>query len=204
MKPTLLHYLILASLLIATPIHAQDISKFTQEVSFFYLHPSKEHYNTLQRQADKFAGALEGKGNRADLLVAEWIARVSQRYHWPITGGSSIANKAGDIANGQSQIANYVRNDRNVDPSKIDIWWMDFFATGDSAHLGKILRHAEKLRAGQKAGEMLVPFSASWSFKSNCRQHPAVLAYANDCLKTNKFPEKRDFLQDCVSYSEKK
>ena len=61
MKPTLLTYLILGSLLIATPIHAQDISKFTEEVSFFYLHPSKEHYDTLQRQADKLQALLRGK-----------------------------------------------------------------------------------------------------------------------------------------------
>ena len=205
MKRTrLAHYLVVAVVLVATRVHAQDINRFSEEISLFYLHPTKEHYDILQQRADKYAGVLQKKGNRADLLTAAWIARVSQKYHLEITGRSEIAAKAREIAGGQSQIAKYVRDDNSIDPGKLDIWWVDFYATGDTEYLGKILRHAEKLHAGQKAAEMLVPFAASWSFKSNCKQHPAVLAYAKSCLKTNKFPQKKEFLQECVNYSEKR
>src|SRR6266446_3337474 len=192
MKRTrLAHYWVVAVVLAATRVQAQNINKFSEEMSHFYLHPSKQHYDMLQQQADQYAGVLQRKGNRADLLTAAWIARVSQKYHWEITGRSEIATKAREIAGGQTQIANYVRDDKSVDPSKLDIWWVDFYATGDTEYLEKILRHAEKLHAGQKAAEMLVPFAASWSFKSNCKQHPAVLSYAKGCLRMNKLPQKK-------------
>jgi ribosomal protein L16 Arg81 hydroxylase len=205
MKRTrLICYLAVAAVLSATPAWAQDVDKFSEEMSHFYLHPTKQRYELLQQEADKYAASLRKKGNQVDLLTAAFIACAAQRYHWGTTGRSEIATKAREIANGQSQIAKYVRDDQRVDPTKLDIWWVDFFATGDKEYLEKILRRAEKLHAGQRAAQMLVPFAASWSFKSNCKQHAAVLAYAKDCLKTNRFPQKNDFLQDCVHFAEKR
>ena len=200
---TPLRYFTAAIAIAAVPLQAQGLQRLDKEMSHFYLHPTREQYNTLQTHADQCAAALQRQRNRADLYAAVMIAKISEKYHWDIIGKSQIADQAREITNGRSPIATYVRDDRSVDPGKFDIWWVDFYATGETKYLEKILRYAERLHKGQRAAQMVVPFAASWSFKSNCKQQPAVLTYAKDCLKTNRFPQKKDFLQECVHYAEK-
>lgn len=192
------HTWLVAIALFALSARAADLQKFGEEMSYFYLHPTKERYAHLQSEADRFADSLKGKGN-ADLLTAVMIAAASQKHDWEITGRGKISNLAREIYKGDSKVAKYVRDDSTVDVGKLDVWWADFFATGDTKYLEKILRYAKNPQPGERAADFMMPAMAAWSFKSNCQQHKAVMAFAKRCLESNTFPTKDGFLKECVS-----
>ncbi len=179
------------------PARGDDLEKFGVESSQFYLTPTKQRYEELQSNANRLADSLSARGNAA-LLAAAMIAKISQTYHWDISGKGRISDKAREISEGSSEVAKYVQDDAIVDLSKLDVWWGDFFATGDKQYLNKILRYARHPQPGEHASDFMVPAMAAWSFKSNCQQHKAVLEFAKQCLEANAFPEKKDFLKACV------
>jgi hypothetical protein len=199
---TLVILLLVKSVIAASsrPRTAQDqvLWNFAEENSYFYLNPTKQRFNELERQADGFANALEGDG-KADMLTAVEIAKISEKYQWEIVGSGKISDMARQIRGGTSRLAQYVDDDGQVDLHKLDVWWVSFFATGETKYLAKILKYAEPLQRGKPATAQLVPFAASWSFKSNCGQHQAVVAFAKQCLETNSFPSKKDFLKQCIA-----
>lgn len=183
---------------IALSARADNLQKFGKQMTYFYLAPSRSNYEHLQSEADQLASSLEKKDNVA-LLAAVVVASASQKYHWEITGRGDISDLAREIAKGESETARYVKDDSKVDVGKLDVWWADFFATGDTKYLGKILRYAKYPQPGEHAADFMMPAMAAWSFKSNCLQHKAVMAFAKRCLKSNTFPTKIDFLTECVS-----
>lgn len=185
----------------SNPSPAANVNKFGDEMTYFYLTPGPENFRHLQAEADRLANSLPKSGN-VDLLAAVVIATAAEKHHWKITGAGQISRLAEEIRTGISQTAKYVRDDSNVDVSKLDIWWADFFATGDEKYLARILRQAKNPRPGERAADFMMPAMAAWSFKSNCRQHNAVLAFARSCLRSNVFPEKEEFLHECVKYGE--
>jgi hypothetical protein len=184
--------------MIALSARADDLEKFGKEMTYFYLTPSRANYEHLQSEGDRLAGTLAKKDNVA-LLAAVVIASASQKYHWEITGRGEISGLAREIAKGESKTARYIKDDSEVDVGKLDVWWADFFATGDTKDLGKILRYAKYPQPGEHAADFLMPAAAAWSFKSNCQQHKAVMAFAKHCLESNTFPTKVDFLKECIS-----
>jgi hypothetical protein len=139
-----------------------------------------------------------GPTYNVDLLAAVEIAAASEKYHWEISGRGRISHLAREIREGESQRARYVQNDLVIDVAKLDVWWADFFATGEEKYLAKILRQAKHPQLGERAADFMMPAAAAWSFKANCRQHKAVLAFARRSLETNAFPEKKEFLKECI------
>jgi hypothetical protein len=188
---------VLVMVLFALPVRGDDLEKFGHEMSYFYLTPSVERYQHLQSEADRLANSLHAKGH-ADLLAAVVIAAASEKHHWEITGRGGISDLARQIAKGESKTAKYVKNDSMVDVGKLDVWWAGFFATGDTKYLGKILRYAKHPQPGEHAADFMMPAMAAWSFKSNCQQHNAVMAFAKECLRSSAFPTKVEFLKECV------
>ncbi len=59
------------------------------------------------------------------------ISKASQAHGWPIQDGP-FAKLAREISAGTSDVAKFVSDDRVVDTSKLDIWWVSSFATGES------------------------------------------------------------------------
>ena len=186
---------LLAIVLFALPVRGED---FGHEMWTFYLQPSLQRYQHLQSEADRLANSLHTKGH-VDLLAAVVIETASEKHHWAITGKGEISDLAREIAKGESKTAKYVKDDSMVDVGKLDVWWAGFFATGDTKYLGKILRYAKYPQPGEHAADFMMPAMAAWSFKSNCRQHKAVMAFAKRCLESNTFPTKIEFLKECVS-----
>lgn len=187
-------------LMFATLSRADQFKAFSEELPYFYLKPTKDRYVKLQADADRFASKVQKQGNGADLLVAVMIAKISEKYHWGIAGEGRMSAMAREITKGNSRLAKYVASDTEVDPSKLDIWWVNFFATGETEYLGKILRYAETPKGGP-LGDMVVKWAAAWSFKSNCKQHKAIAAFARECLRRSLFPGKREFLKECISHA---
>jgi hypothetical protein len=178
----------------------QALDKFGERMSYFYLNPTKQQYDELQSGADRFAAAMQKLGNKSDVSTAAFFAKVSEKHNWDITGKSNVADMAREIRSRHSQLANYVEDDRQVDPAKLDLWWSSFFATGETKYLAKILRYAEPLkRTKHITSDLMIAYAATWSFKSNCGQHKAVAAFAKECLDSNAFPSKKDFLKECIA-----
>jgi hypothetical protein len=183
---------------------ADTIEDFGKQMSYFYLAPSQEAFSVLQKNANQFRDKIEGANNGADTLVAVLIARVSQKYQWPI-GGGVFGDRAKEIIEGKSTLAKYVSDNSQVDPSKIDVWWADFFATGDEQYLENIFQYtggALPMGGDEKA---LVAGSANWSFKANCRQHEKVLEFARKKLKSASLPEAQvKFVNECIAFANRK
>lgn len=180
----------------ATP---SDTYSMGAEVMRFHLAPSRQRFEQLEAGIDRLATTLRAKGNEADRNMAVFLARAAEMHHWPITGKSPIAQTAREIAAGKSALARYVRDSQAVDLGKLDIWWASFFATGESKYLALLLSHAREPRPGEHAADFMVPAMAAWSFESNCRQDPTVLAFAREALAKNAYPEKTAFLKQCVA-----
>ncbi len=185
--------------LLAQTARAGKLDKLGDEVAYFYLNPSRENFLRLQTEADRLEDSLPKESN-ASLLIAVEIATAAEKHHWKISDGGQISRLAQEVRAGKSELAKYVRDDSIVDVVKLDIWWAGFCATGDDRYLAKILRRAKHPQPGERAADFMMPAMAAWSFKTNCRQHKAVLRFARSCLKSNAFPGKKEFLQECVKY----
>jgi hypothetical protein len=203
MKSIALLFCLAASLWCQTVL-ADDLEEFGSQISYFYLAPSQESFSAFQKNANKFRAKLEGAGNGADILVAVMIAKISQTHHWPIEDGA-FAKRAKEIAEGNSQLAKYINDDSQVDPTKLDIWWASFFATGEERYLGNIFKYAGLDLPERDIGRMLIVGAATWSFKSNCRQHKKVLEFAKKKLNSPTLPgAQAKFVKECIEFAEAK
>ncbi len=183
---------------------ADDVGDMCRALTYFYLHPSKKEFKGIQRRANVSFDILKSKENGALLLAAVGIARIAQKYGWPLIKGS-LTDVAKDIVGGKSKLAKYIDDDSVVDPSKLDIWWVSFMVTGDEKYLDKLLNFAGKPMLEDDPNEMVVIGAASWSFKSNCCQHKKVLEYAKKKLADGNLRGKQaEFIKRCVEEAEKK
>ena len=203
MKPVAI-VIYLVAILWCQSVSANDLEDFEEQMSYFYLAPSQESFTMFQNRADKFREKLEGAGNGADILVAVMIAKISQMYNWPVSG-DTFSKRAEEIMKGKSRLAKYVNDDAQIDPTKLDIWWASFFATGDERFLEKIFQYAGLEFSNGDGRRMLVIGAATWSFKANCRQHKKVLEFARQKLNSPLSSEAQvKFVKESITFSESK
>jgi hypothetical protein len=134
----LLHKLIRSLFLIPCLLYAGTVEDFGKNMTYFYLSPTPDKFEEFQNQAAEFEKIPSKTDNGADLLVSVMVARISEKNSWPIRGDSGVGKKAKEILKGESKLAKYIADDRQVDPGKLDIWWAGYFATGNESYLGKI------------------------------------------------------------------
>lgn len=89
-----------------------------------------------------------------------------------------------------------IREPSGVTPEVLDVYWMSFFATGDDSYLDRILAATQGVSGRNVIN--LVTGAAQWSFKSNCQQHPAILAYAKGRRASPRNGAEASFLDDCI------
>ena len=172
------------------------------QMSTFYLNPTREKFESYQSLAQKFGDEIASKKNGAELLIAISLWRISEKYSWPINGEGNLFKVAESLGAKNSKLYDYVVSDE-VDPSKLDIWWVSYFATGDEVYLSKIMRYAGSSKEKAKGLEIVLIGAATWSFKSNCRQHEAVRVFALKCLSEPQYSERTSFLRDCIAQNKK-
>jgi hypothetical protein len=184
------------------PVVSDELEKFGDKMMYFYLTPSPGEFSEFQKYADRFKREIEGNGNGGDILVTVMLARISAKYGWPIVDGA-FSTKAREILDGKTDFARYISDDSQVDPSKLDIWWASFFATGDDRYLENIFQYAGQEMPKGDVGKLLVIGAAKWSFKSNCRQHGRVLHFAKNRMDSTSVTEsQKAFLKECIDYAE--
>ncbi|MES2951680.1 MAG: hypothetical protein V4858_24395 [Pseudomonadota bacterium] len=201
---TIAFFIYLVATFCCPSVRADELEDFGDQMSYFYLAPSQESFNTFQKNADRFRDRIEGGGNRADILVAVMIAKISQAHNWQ-TGDGVFGKRAKEINEGHSRFARYIVDDAQVDPTKLDIWWASFFATGNERFLENIFQYAGAEPAKGDIGRTLVIGAASWSFKANCGQHKKVLEFARRKLNTASLSEAQTkFAKESVAFAETK
>ena len=171
---------------------------YSTDLTNFYLSPSPQNFDTVQLKADKFKRRLKKTKTNADLMVSVMIARIAEKYSWPIYHNSNIGRTAQEILDGQSQLAEYIVDDGQVDLLKLDLWWASYFATGDVIYLNKLLVYAgEDVHEGDIDGMLIT--AATWSFTVNCNNHDLVREYASKCLANSKYQNKKEYLEACIN-----
>ena len=174
------------------------IEKFGAQLAYFYKNPSAKAFEKFQKELPEFQDKLL-KNPGTKILVAVFLSKVNEKYGFPILE-SKFSEMAREIRDPDSKIGNFVRDDSKVNPTKLDIWWTSFSATGDTKYLDKIFAFVgEHSKAGKNIGKMMIIGAASWSFKANCHQHSKVMEYAKAKLQAGGLsPEKKKFLEQCV------
>ncbi len=186
------------TLFIPTLVFAGDIENFARQMNDLYPSPTQEAFQTFQAQAKQLERKILTQDNNAGLLVALMIADMSQKHSWPIAGEGKIAALAREIIQGKSGLVKYIEDDQQIDPGKLDIWWCRYFSTGETTYLDKLLAYAGEEFPEKDIEKMLVIGSATWSFKSNCEQHPAVRNYARSQIQNPEYAHKKLFLKECA------
>ncbi len=193
-------FLILSSIVLSLSVFADDgIEAFGEQMMTFYQSASPEAFQQFQRDADRFEEVLSKGNNGGDVLLAVAIARIAGKHGWPIEAKGVAGQRAKEILAGRSGFAVYVEDDKQIDPSKLDIWWVSFFSTGETLYLEKIYQYVGEPIPKDDVQKMLVIGAATWSFRSNCQQDEAVRAFAKQQLSSATSPEKKAFLQDCIN-----
>lgn len=190
--------LLYTALLIPTLLLAEDMEDFGKQMGDFYLSPSQQKFESFQIQAGRFEEKLCAKDNGTGLLVSVMIAEISKKHSWPISGEGKIATMASEIVKGESDLAKYVEDDKQIDPGKLDVWWCSYFATGETKYLDKLLAYAgEELPEGD-INKMMIVGAATWSFKSNCNQHESIKRYTLAQIENPEYAHKKSFLKECA------
>lgn len=89
-----------------------------------------------------------------------------------------------------------------VTPAKLDFWWASYFATGEEQYFFKILKFAGEEKPKNDIAKLLIIGAATWSFKSNCKQHKSIRDFALK-MNTNKelSEHKRKYLIESVNFA---
>jgi len=189
----------LSFLFITLSAFADDsIEAFGRQMMTFYKSASPEAFQRFQQNADRFEKAMSENKNWENVLLAVAIAKIAEKHGWPIEARGTAGQRAKEILVRGSELAKYIEDDKQIDPTKLDIWWMSFFSTGDILYLEKILQYAGEPNPTNDFPKMLVIATATWSFKSNCGQDEVVRAFAKQKLSSTTTPEKKAFLQECI------
>jgi len=183
--------------------HANEMQEFGKQMSYFYLNPTEKNFIELQKRAANFEQELKSSKKHTDIIIALMVARISEKYNWSIQD-VFFKKQALEILQGKSKLAKFINDDNDVNPTKLDIWWASYFATGDKEYLHKILLYAgEELPGKDNISKLLIIGAATWSFKSNCKQHKSVRDFAlkmsNDSSLSMK---KREYLLKVVEFAD--
>lgn len=194
----------LAGLLLATgaPVTAESFKVVADRMTRFYLTPTREEFDSIQRgiQAHFRKFKAEEKENGTATLAAVFLARVREKYHYALLDIGDLDDEAKSIvANDGSEIASFVHDDSRVSPEKLDIWWISYFATGETHYLDKILEQVGDVKSQSGVARILVVGAANWSLASNCEQHPAVLEHVRSVLERTPPPTNADALRDVIA-----
>ncbi|MCX4187826.1 hypothetical protein [Methylophaga sp. OBS4] len=185
------------------PVHAENtdltIEELGQRMTFFYSKPSKAEFDAIQVGISINLKELSTGTEETAKLMAVFLGKVQMKHGWSIMDLGMLDDGARSIAaRDKSEFSRFVWNDAQISPTRLDIWWTSFFATGDTGYLDKIIDQVGDLDAQSGAANILVMGAANWSFESNCRQHQAVLDYAKNVLATQAKRPNRKTIENIV------
>lgn len=183
---------------------AQDEMKETsREMMQFYANASEEQFAKINATLAKHQESIVqmGKRNRFDVLAATFLARAHQKFDYEISGDGPVIELARDIVakNEANERAVFVNDNDDVTPSKLDVWWVSFFTTGETLYLEFLLAQTGDANvAPGNPADATIRRVANWSFRSNCKNHDVVRDFAAAAVEQDKWKEQKEFLEECL------
>jgi hypothetical protein len=177
------------------------LEELSTRISNFYLNPTFEAFQSIESAANAHAKELADKKNGADHLFSVFLFRAAEKHKWTLSDPGAISRAAADLKEGSSHAARFVRDDTNVTPTKLDVWWISYFATGETGYLEKLMQYAGRELPQNDVKKALIIGAATWSFKSNCKQHDSIRKFAEACLADDRYKDRRLFLRGCIDYA---
>ncbi len=184
-----------------------QMKQLGKKMTFFYQHPKKSNFEYVQRN---IVAMLKNKKDKRLLALLVWVDKVSQTHGWKINE-NFYPEAMKKLRNPQSELGQFVSDDRIINPTKLDVWWSSFFATGESRYVKKIFNQAQKLeitketlgakttKTNQDVHNFLTSAAATWSFKSNCRQHQKIREFARKWQQqANLTQDAKKLLKICI------
>lgn len=177
-----------------------------EAMTWFYRDPNEALFADITLDLSAVEPELARKRHVADLLSV-FIWRCVQRHGYaiPESATGQIVERAklllSEAPKADAEWVTAIREPGAMSPELLDVCWMSFFATGDPTHLDRILAATQGLSGKNVIN--VVTGTAKWSFKANCKQHPAVLAYAKKRRASPRNDEEAAFLDNCIQYAEK-
>src|SRR5688572_16752147 len=149
-----------------------SIEAMGEQMMYFYSSASREEFEAIQRAMQSNLGEFEKNTTGHGMLAVVFLARASQKYGYELLDIGQLDDAAISLAKrADSPLARYVNDDTRVDPGKLDVWWISYFATGETSYLDKLLSWVREPESQAGAAQILVAGAASWSVEANCRQH---------------------------------
>src|SRR5712691_2703028 len=120
-------FLVMASLILGalSPVLAEtkapSVESTSSRMTHFYTSPSRVDFDLIQREIQSSLTQFENQSNGADTLAAVFLARVHEKYRWPLMDLGQLDNRAKSIiARDATSLSSYVNDDSQVDPRKLD------------------------------------------------------------------------------------
>ena len=176
--------------------NAMTYKEVGQNETNFYKNPSNELFQNIQLGIDENIEQIKSNKNNVFLLDIVFISCVHKKYNWPIAS-TAMSKYVKQALDSSTKLGAYLQDDSIVDLMKLDVWWVSYFATGESVYLDKLSTY---VGIKQKENETnMVYHAANWSYRANCRQHKSVAEHARSLLSLDTLsPEKREYLESCL------
>ncbi len=184
-----------------------DSDKLNKQMMYFYQNPNQQQFKTIQQD---MMSAMPANNKHVPAMVI-WAYAASQKYGWTMNADFYPALTQ-QLHNPQSKFSQFIADDNKINPTKLDMWWSSFFATGEEQYVRKVFKQAialEKVKQSidnkkTKTKQDLLYFailaSADWSFKANCRQHAKIRTFARQWQRQSGLTaEAKQLLTTCVS-----
>ncbi len=204
---TMIRILLLAFITLSASGASDELHELGQRMMTFHTGPTKEKFDRIQELMKKHLSELEQRdsGTKA-LRTAVFLARIKLKYGWNLADIGHFDDLAQEVIAGKSELARYANDDHAVDPTKLDIWWWEYFATGDDKYLAQLLKQtgdlddlmATKGDLDSFRHRVVLMSVANWSVKSNCSNAPSVLRFVKKAIDQEKDAGRHRFLEECI------
>ncbi len=182
---------------------ADSFDATSERMTRFYLTPTRQEFDAIQKSIKSNLKKFEvnEEENGSALLASVFLARASEKYQYPLLDIGHLDDTAKSIMTSDgSKVSNYVHDDAQIDPGKLDIWWVSYFATGETKYLDNILAQVADVKSLSGVSHLLVAGAANWSVSSNCQQHPAVLEYVRSVLARTPPPTNAEAIREAIAH----
>lgn len=173
-------------------------------ITYFYTSPDQSRFELIQAGLSDNLDLFSDFDNGVGTLVSVFLARAREKHGWPIADIGALDDVAHEIVeNADNEFVRAVNSPAVDHTIKLDIWWASFFATGETRYLDNLLRYVGDPESPQfdrspvhreDMDRVRIAEAVNSGFRSNSRQHPAVLQYARAQAALNPPVPNREFL----------
>ncbi len=122
---------------------SRTVEQLSQTMTYFYKQPDRATFEDVALDLEPLEPQLDRLGQGTKDLLSVFLWRCVERYGFtiPSQAGGGIVARARVLADTKPRSdpdwVAYIKTNDGVDPHKLDVNWMSYFATGDSKYLSR-------------------------------------------------------------------